>query len=173
MLYDRADNILKTMISFQCSHTPSSSFLSAPSRLRGGLPGFSQVQQFPSGGTQLVHEGWEKHTHSLVPLFYIPVRSSLSTALSSKYSTAILDKPCGLGGSSCHILPSHSIQQGWKHSSFISNSHLQQGQSWNTLSGFCSQKLSTLKGLASHQEPTFSILSFINIVYSAKAIGRR
>lgn len=30
----------------------------------------------------------------------------------------------------------------------------------------------TLEGLASHQEPTFSILSFINIVYSAKAIGR-
>lgn len=129
MLYDRAHNTLKTMVNLQCSHALSSPFLSAPSWLRGGLPGPPQVHLFPSRGTQLVHEGWEKHRRSLVPLFHIPVRSSLSTALTSKYSTAILDKPRGLRGSSCHILPSHSIQHGWKHSSLMPNSCLEQGQS--------------------------------------------
>lgn len=164
-LYGRADNMLKTMVSLQCCHTPSSPSLSAPSWLRGGLPSLSQVQQFPSGG----------------PSWYMRAGRNTRTAW-FLFSTSLLGahraQHCPLNTAvlfwTSHVPWEAAPATSCFHTAFSMDGSTLHSCPIPTWSKDNHEILSLasvliLKGLASHQELTFSILSFINIVYTTKA----
>lgn len=157
--------MLKTTVSLRSSNALSSPFLSAPSWLIGGLPGLSQMQQFPQGG----------------PSWYMRAGRSTCTAW-FLFSTSLLGahwaQHCPLNTGllfwTSHVAWEAAPATSCFHTAFSMDGSTLYSCPISTCSKDNHKILSlasvlTLKGLASHQELTFSIPSFINIVYTPKA----